>query len=735
MLSEFWQESYRNVVMKSKTTSNIRSFCNKVLSDVKKELNDTDPNVKTHALMKLLFLHVQGYDIKWASKITLDVISTCGSFGKRIGYMIGQLQLKNDKIYLQLIPNMIKKEFQLKKENTCSISLALSFLNTVLNQDLSLTLVSELEKLLNVNNNQIRKKLIITLTKMNILINNKQRIEEYLLVLAKMLEKNEELSQGSIISIISSIQQISHLYPELAINIFIPIWNYFKKLENNNWCLIKIIDIFNCLSQKARKDLLQSAQIVNHFGQLFKTKISKSVSTQLTKLLILNLEQEKYPELFAICEEKLISLINFDDINLVLIALRMLNKLFSEGKLSKTSKKYLDQVIKLIDKGQTERVKEYERLNSLKKKGENLSKYELMSLYLYGDKVHEECLKIIKFSVDKQNFKLVCEKILESIGLHGENRCQENELLIELEGTKKYSMINLPSSVLNLIDKTTTIQTFLDIVSANKYDVLNSDLKNFEWFVDKLFLIAEDQFEKKIENKVAFILRDLCLRIKSIRKLILNKAQDLLTKLLNKKIAIFTIDNSIDKSLSYFPIYQIFENESFKEKNNCLIESILYIIGEYFDEKADETTILQLLNYLKNEKLKNSFFSCLSNCAIKILIRFPQILSKIEDELKIIFSSNDDIGNIETSFINFHIIKLLNSKDTKKLENLLFEEFRPSINLIENNFFSELEELKNMKIIIDKSEIESRVEGGHISSSNNQQNDISTLNQKVEILY
>ena len=59
MLNEYKQESLRDLITKSRKTTNLSSMMNKALNEIKKELVSTDKNVKVHAIQKLIFFYTK----------------------------------------------------------------------------------------------------------------------------------------------------------------------------------------------------------------------------------------------------------------------------------------------------------------------------------------------------------------------------------------------------------------------------------------------------------------------------------------------------------------------------------------------------------------------------------------------------------------------------------------------------------------------------------------------------
>ena len=65
MLKQFKQDQLHDLIKKYRqSTSNHNSLMTKALNDIKKELNDSDKDVKINGLKKLIFFYLNYYDIQ-----------------------------------------------------------------------------------------------------------------------------------------------------------------------------------------------------------------------------------------------------------------------------------------------------------------------------------------------------------------------------------------------------------------------------------------------------------------------------------------------------------------------------------------------------------------------------------------------------------------------------------------------------------------------------------------------
>lgn len=520
MLNEYKQESLRDLITRSRSSNNISQLIHKSLNDIKRELsqNTNDKNIKIHAILKLLFFYLQNHDIKWANLSTMEIITTGGLKGKRVGYLIAQLQFKNNFEWILMLPNLIRKDLQ--SQNNTVISMSLDLISNIMNLTLANEITKDLEKLLNLNNLLIRKKLVISLTKAAELMlkhkTNESFWDDLLIKLVAILsdktnstskansDKNG-LTTGMQICIISCIQKICKYYPERVLTVFMELMNYFTKCEIN-WNIIKLIDIFGDFL-KYENRLAKKKEFIKLISDKLAITKSKSVEIQLVKLVITNFDSVSpgnaiANELFNNCEERLKNLLIFNDNNLVLISLRILKELFKKNKV--ISNNYLADVTKILE-------------NSTCRPIQN------------------ECLDIVDLCVSKENFKNIVEKLL----------------------------LVLP----NLGSKATN--TILNICIYDSYSRLEKK-EDFIWFLNIIFELGKNEFlknegevnksaagavigcfsssgalnpnplglnnfsEQSEEIKIAYILRDIAQRIDSLRDFIINRSLDLAILLFSK---------------------------------------------------------------------------------------------------------------------------------------------------------------------------------------------------------
>jgi hypothetical protein len=593
MLSEYKQDSIRDLIKKSKDISNASSFLNKVLSDIKRELNVSDKYVKLHALLKLFFLYLHNNDIKWASFNTLEVLATGGLPGKRLGYEIAQIQFKNNPECLQLVPNLIRKDLQ--SQNNAIIISALNLFNNVANVGLSFELAKDIEKLLNINNDWIRKKIIVSLTRATEFFlkqdPSNQFWDTFMIKLISILQ-SKNLSNGVSICLITSIQRICKLFPEKCLTTIAALKDYFQ-VCTINWCTIKIVDIIGMLFQHEPK-LTKKEVIIKAIAQKLAQTTSRSVEFQMVKLIITNFDKSEgsgntiVNELFDNCEERLRKMLfSQQDNNLVILSLRMLKEFLCKRKL--LTEDYLADILKILDMCN----------NSF---------------------IQMECIEIINLSANKSNYKSIVEHLIIS------NNKIRNKV----------------------------INTIIDICSYDTYERL-AGKESIKWFLNILFNIEASEISQETEQKIGYVIRDISQRIEELRSFIVEKSYELLSSLIGK-LSVQLSEEKEKKHITFIDSSKLVTEYHSTKSSDNLITVLIFIVGEYSESSRDRLTFL--LDIISTNKLiRDSYYIPILNCIFKLYLKLAdkdeEILSRI---LKLADPSSFDIGEEKLEYLELSIL-------------------------------------------------------------------------------
>ena len=690
MMKEFSQESLRDIINKSRTTTNFSSFINKSLSDLKKELKDTDKNVKVHALTKLIFFYLNNYDLKWSSFNSLEILTTCGVPGKRIGYVVAQLQFKQNKDCLQLLPNLLKREFQ--SQNNNNINSALNLLNNVCDDIIADNLVDDLEKLLNINNNLIRKKLIISLMKVSeIFLRNKKQNNIWDTLQIKLIDilAKDDVTNGVAICIISAVQKICQKHPDRCVVITMGLIKYFDKCETN-WNLIKLIDIFSMLIVHFKmidnkKDLSKNKNFINIVSnKLLKTK-SKSVEIQMIKMVLTHFDSSH--EIFQTCEERIKALLifPFPDSNLVIMALRILKELFNTNKI--ITKNYLSDILKILESTDKNRI------------------------------IQSECMDILTLSVDQENFRGIADKMMT---------------LLDSLGNK-------------------AVSTIIDICTYNTFSRITG-LEVYKWFIDILFTLADKEFGKEYELKISTVIREFTIRARNSEDLmviITDKAFNLFKELITRINMLLNEENQKKKIVFVGENEKFYDTEKIKSPDT-LISVLSFVYGEHaIIEKLSNERIDYFLGLVENNVINENYYIPVVTCAMKLLMKLHMTKYILEDRkeeftkrLESILSIQNELSELEIVEINILFNNILRSfrNNPKNIANYATNFFGDSFQMLDNNAQASIVLPENfdmnLPFVIDKSELifEKKEEKKEIEGTSKKDPKINEENEKLNLL-
>lgn len=612
MLNEYRQETLQDIIQKSRQSRSISSFLNKSLNDIKKELSNSDKTIKVNALLKLLFLYLNQNDIKWASFNTLEILATCGTQGKRYGYLIAQIQFKNNSECIQLLPNLIRKDLQ--SQNNTIISNCLSLVNNLINYNLAVDITKDVEKLLNINNNLIRKKIIIALTKASELFlkaDNKNKFWDDFMIKLISLLSNKSIQNGVAICLISSFQKMSRQFPEKCITVLPTLLEYFMSC-NINWCLIKIIDIFATFFTYEPK-LARKEKIIKIIAQKLSQTTSKSVEVQMVKLVITNLDKQDHNsvsmELFQNCEERLRNLLFFPDSNLVILSLRILKDLFNKNKL--ISENYLSDILKILDTGS----------NTL---------------------IHLECLEILILCSNKSNFKNIIDHLIQ---VKDKLKPKVITSIIEICSLDHYSRMETKDDFI----------WFINILFQMVSDEFMSESELLIGYTIRDIAQRIEELRNYIANKSITVIKSLITRLSTIEMSEKSKISFLNeSELFGDTVSIKSADSIITVLLFIIGDYATVSSSEIFDWLFEQINSNEYLYQNYFTTIGYclFKLIVKGVNYISKEKIKQFENKCLytENDTLEVI------------EMKTIFinllKNIYNIENIESVFFETKLMPL-----------------------------------------------------------------------------
>ena len=624
MLSEYKQDSLRDLIKKYLQSSSHRnSFMSKAINEIKTELFKSDKDVKIHALLKLLFLYINNYDIKWASFNSLEIMSTCGVKGKLYAYLLSEIQFKNNSDFIQLVPNQIRSE--LKKSNLNSINSALNCANAIMDISLASEMLNDFEGLLTLNNILIRKKAIVALTlsceQFAIKNNNFDYWENFSIKLISLLSM-KDIPTGVSICIISSIQRMCKISPGNCMTIFVELMNYFTKCETN-WNLIKIIDIFDMLFKHQPKFTRKKEFIKILSEQLVKTK-SRSVEEELVRLIITNFDVSTNPhaaELISSSEERLKSLLYSNDNNLLILSLKIIHNV-------KKKEKYIEDIFKIIENNRDNK------------------------------QILKETVDILKSIANKDNYTKIVE-VINSLSLIIDKHAIESVIFICTKNN--YGLIS---------DSKENFIWFANMLFDIGYRQFVNDIDNHH---------KNNSLQKTISD----VIRDMAQRVEMLRKDICEMSVVYMQKSIgylkekkkDTKVITESSSNEDDKIKFCYLNESNIERLSgikIKNNNNTMIEVMLFAIGEYGDIKQGlklvSSIVKEYIDVIKegNCDLIDNFVICLVKLMVKMTSKErEENKEEIEIVMKGVSDISDDIELMDWVQIARTIVSMKDSNDSK----------------------------------------------------------------------
>ena len=134
-------------------------FISKCLSETRHEASSTLSTVKQHAVLKLVFLHMLGYDTSWATFRFVDVMSCPKFLAKRIGSLAAAQSFHSGTEVILLTTNLFRKA--LASPSSYEVSLAIGCLATIATRELARDLIEDVSAMLTSSRPLVRKKAVL----------------------------------------------------------------------------------------------------------------------------------------------------------------------------------------------------------------------------------------------------------------------------------------------------------------------------------------------------------------------------------------------------------------------------------------------------------------------------------------------------------------------------------------------------------------------------------------------
>jgi hypothetical protein len=219
-----------------------KHFLGRLLSQIRVDLTSKDFALKYLAAQKLLFLLNEeiSSDCSWAIFPVIELMGSARFEHKRLAYLLAPLLLKGstaDEPLMNLLPNIFRKVLKSMAGEPWTVSIAVTGLSRLCNEDLAGILYKELLPLYACSKSYIRKKVCIVSHK--VFINAPECIPE---LLPYLCDRVKDTKVGVQISAISSIQEITRINPRLFLVTIPSLFEVFNSTKSN-WLIIKLIKL------------------------------------------------------------------------------------------------------------------------------------------------------------------------------------------------------------------------------------------------------------------------------------------------------------------------------------------------------------------------------------------------------------------------------------------------------------------------------------------------------------
>ncbi|KAJ7070698.1 adaptin N terminal region-domain-containing protein [Mycena amicta] len=313
-----WERTLQDLIRGLRANKKDESkFIAKAVEEIRKEIKSDDMELKAGAVLKLTYLDMLGYDMKWASFHVVEVMSSPRFHLKSVGYLAAVQTFDQDTDVLMLTTNLLKKDLT---STPADIAVTLNGISHIVTPDLGRDLSPELITMLTHSRAHIRKRAILALYKVMV------RYPDALGPgVARLRDKLEDPDPGVVASTVNVLCELARKTPEdyllLAPQLF-----HLLTTSTNNWMLIKIIKLFGSLSPHEPR-LVKKLQAP--ITELISTTPAISLLYECVHTCIIGgmLQGSSGDSLARMCVSKLAAFIQDADQNLKYIALLALVKI------------------------------------------------------------------------------------------------------------------------------------------------------------------------------------------------------------------------------------------------------------------------------------------------------------------------------------------------------------------------------------------------------------------------
>ncbi|KAJ4413382.1 AP-3 complex subunit delta [Neurospora sp. IMI 360204] len=303
---------------------NEKEYIQNCLKECRSEIKSQDMDVKATALLKIIYLEMNGHDMSWASFHVLEVMSSPKYHQKRVGYLGAVQSFKTDTEVLMLATNLLKKD--LSASSPIVISLPIAALPHIITPSLALSVLADLLPRLSHSHSAIRKKTIVTLYRLALVYPETLRAA-WPKIKERLMDKNEDPSVTA--AIVNVVCELGWRRPQD----FLPLApRLFELLVDggNNWMAIKLIKLFATLTplepRLVRKLLPPLTDLIRTTPAM--SLLYECINGIIQGGILGDSEDDGREEIASLCVSKLRGMITFNgDANLKYVALLAFNRI------------------------------------------------------------------------------------------------------------------------------------------------------------------------------------------------------------------------------------------------------------------------------------------------------------------------------------------------------------------------------------------------------------------------
>lgn len=560
-------------------------YIQNALKECRNEIRSQDMDVKSAALLKLVYLEMMGHDMTWAAFNVLEVMASSKQMQKRVGYLAAVQTFRPETEVLMLAENLLKKD--LTSPSIPTLSLPLVTIPHIVTPSLALSILTELLPRLSHSQPAVRKKTVVSLYRLALVYPETLRVA-WPKIKERLLDEKESSSVTH--AAVNVVCELGWRRPQDFLSLAPRLFELLTS-DKNNWMSIKIIKLFAVLTpleprlvKKLVRPLTKILRETSAMSLLYEC-ISGIIQGGILDGAEAGVDVDEVADL---CISKLRGMIVLEgDPNLKYVALLAFNKIV--GSHPKFISQQQDVIMACLD-------------------DPDIS-------------IKMQALELVSGMVDSDNLQTVVNRLMKQLANapipsvtgtghpleDGENTDLEQRLIPDKRGSE---LAPLPDEYRHEI-----ISRILDMCSGNTY----ANIADFEWYIDILVHLVRhlpsDSTKSETTERLSYPpgkstlgsrigtqLLDIAVRVKELRADATQAAEKLL--LISNRSIIFA---------------------SHAGGQAQILKSAAWICGEYASSLSSPYEVLDSLVHDSSPTLPASTLSTFTQAIPKVLSRVVAI--------------------------------------------------------------------------------------------------------------